>query len=115
VDTPYVDEWGDPVSFEDKFGPDVLEGLRCNERRSNARMVMQVNAYDVGGRPYGFRNLPNIIKDLEITHGIENSGGWPFVSNDPTTNNYIDMIQSYIDDPNVDVYYLTHCGPKASR
>jgi intracellular sulfur oxidation DsrE/DsrF family protein len=114
VDTPYVDEWGDPVSFEDKFGPDVLDSLRCNERRSNVRMVMQVNAYEAGpGRPYGFRNLPNIIKDLEVTHGIENwrvavvihSGGWPFVSKYPDENNYIDMIQGYIDDPNVDVYY----------
>jgi intracellular sulfur oxidation DsrE/DsrF family protein len=117
VDTPYEDASGNPVSFEEKFGYDVLDSLRCNERRSNVRMVMQVNAYEVpspsGPKPYGFRNLPNIINDMEITHGIENwriavvihSGGWPFVSNDPAKNSYINTIEKYIDDPNVDIYY----------
>mgnify|MGYP001822247482 FL=1 len=73
-------------------------------------MVMQVNAFEQGGRPYGFRNLPNIVKDLELTHGIDNwriaivvhSGGNPFVIEG---NTYQGMIEEYIDNPNVDIYY----------
>jgi intracellular sulfur oxidation DsrE/DsrF family protein len=76
------------MSLEDKFGADVLEKMRCNKRRSNVKMVMQVNAaLDAKSRMYGFRNLPNIINDFEITHGVKNweiavvihSGGYPFV------------------------------------
>jgi len=87
VDTPYFDTEG-PISFEEMFGADVLDNMRCNKRRSNVKMVMQVNAsFDAKSRMYGFRNLPNIINDLEITHGVKkweiavviHSGGYPFV------------------------------------
>ncbi|MEJ2309999.1 MAG: DsrE family protein [Gammaproteobacteria bacterium] len=111
VETPYVDpDYGTPVSFEEKFGYDVLEKLRCNERRSNVRMVMQVNAYEQNGRPYGFRNLANIIKDFEMTHGIDNwriaivihSGGGRFVDKG---NTYEELVKGYANHPNIDVYY----------
>ena len=110
VDTPYADENEDPVTFEEKFGYDVLDNLRCNERRSQVRMVMQVNQYAPGGKPYGFRNLANIINDFEITHGIDNwkiavvihSGGSDFVVKE---NAFEDLVKQYIDDPNVDIYY----------
>jgi len=110
VGTPYLDEAGDPLTFEDKFGYDVLDNLRCNERRSQVRMVMQVNLYEQGGKPYGFRNLNNIINDFEITHGIDNwkiavvvhSGGSDFVVKD---NKYEGLVEQYIDNPNVDIYY----------
>jgi intracellular sulfur oxidation DsrE/DsrF family protein len=90
VNSPYGDQ-----SFQDMFGGDVLDNMRCNKRRSNVKMVMQVNAaLDSKGRMYGFRNLPNIINDLEITHGVTNweiavvihSGGYPFVL-DPNASN----------------------------
>ena len=83
VESPY-----DGMSFEEKFGDDVLDKMRCNKRRSQVKMVMQVNAaLDGKNRMYGFRNLPNIINDFEKTHGIEkweiavviHSGGFPFV------------------------------------
>ena len=110
VDTPYTDGSGNPVSFQEKFGDDVLEDLRCNKRRSKVRMVMQVNLFKQGGKPYGFRNLDNIKKDFEITHGIDNwkiaivihSGGSPFVE---VGNEYEGLVQENIDDPNVDIYY----------
>ena len=110
VETPYLDEYENPVSFEDKFGEDVMDSLRCNKRRSNVRMVMQVNAYEQGGRSYGFRNLANIINDFEKTHGIENwkiaivihSGGNPFVLKG---NTYEGLVSSYVANPNVDIYY----------
>lgn len=114
VETPYEDAGGNPVTFQDKFGYDVLEKMQCNKRRSNVKMVMQVNAFEVGPennrRPYGFRNLPNIIKDFEMTHGIENwriaivihSGGFPFVEKG---NDYEDLVKSYAKHPNVDIYY----------
>jgi len=110
VDTPYEDENGNPVSFEEKFGDGVLDATRCNKRRSNVKMVMQVNAYEQGGRPYGFRNLQNIINDFELTHAIANwkiaivvhSGGNPFVLKG---NTYEGMVSNFIANPNVDVYY----------
>ena len=114
VETPYEDAGGSPVTFQDKFGYDVLEKMQCNKRRSNVKMVMQVNAFEVGPvankKPYGFRNLPNIIKDFEKTHGIENwriavvihSGGFPFVVKG---NDYEELVSNYANHPKVDVYY----------
>jgi len=111
IDTPYEDADGYPVSFEDKFGDDVLDSLRCNKRRTQVKMVMQVNAYEQGsGRPYGFRNLNNIINDFDITHGIKNwriavvvhSGGNPLVLKG---NPYEAMVSGFVAHPNVDVYY----------
>jgi len=110
VDTPYENSSGDPISFQEMFGDDVLDNLRCNKRRSKVRMVMQVNLYEQGGKPYGFRNLDNIIRDFEITHGIDNwqiavvvhSGGFPLVLKG---NTYQGLVENYIDNPNVDIYY----------
>ncbi len=101
------------LTFEDKFGPGVMEGLHCNERRSKVRMVMQVNQYAQGGKPYGFRNLGNIVKDFEMTHGIENwkiavvvhSGGGNLVLKDSAANDYVSDIQEWVAHPNVDVYF----------
>jgi len=110
VESPYTDEGGNALTFQDKFGDGVMESLRCNERRSKVRMVMQVNAYEQGGKPYGFRNLPNIINDFEKTHGIENwkiavvvhSGGGDFVLNG---NKYEALVSGFVANPNVDVYF----------
>jgi intracellular sulfur oxidation DsrE/DsrF family protein len=110
VESPYTDGGGNMLTFEDKFGDGVMEGLRCNERRSKVRMVMQVNAFAPGGKPYGFRNLDNIIKDFEMTHGIDNwkiaivvhSGGGDFVKNG---NDFEDLVKRHIANPNVDVYF----------
>jgi intracellular sulfur oxidation DsrE/DsrF family protein len=110
VETPYEDGGGNPVTFQDKFGYDVLDKMECNKRRSNVKMVMQVNAFEQGGNAYGFRNLPNIIKDFEKTHGIENwriavvvhSGGWPLIVKG---GKYESMIEGYAEHPNVDIYY----------
>ena len=113
VDTPYEDDSGKPISFQTMFGEDVLDSMRCNKRRSKVRMVMQVNLYEQGGNPYGFRNLNNIINDFEITHGIDNwkiavvvhSGGFPLVLNDPAQNNHMNAVKNFIAEPNVDIYY----------
>lgn len=87
VACPVASPYG-TYSFEDKFGEDVLDKMRCNKRRSDVKMVMQINqAFDAKNRMYGFRNLPNVINDLSITHGVENweiavvvhSGGYPVV------------------------------------
>ena len=110
VDTPYFDSEG-PISFEEMFGADVLDNMRCNKRRSNVKMVMQVNAsFDAKSRMYGFRNLPNIINDFEITHGVKNweiavvihSGGYPFVLDPDATNAHP---QAYLNDQPVNAPY----------
>ena len=116
VESPYGDQ-----TFEQKFGSEVTAGLRCNEKRSKVRMVMQVNAYAQAGKPYGFRNLENIIKDFEMTHGIDDwkiaivihSGGGNLVLRDDialpdgTYNTFADTVEKYAGDeyPNVDVYF----------
>ena len=108
VESPY-----DGETFEEKFGSDVLDKMRCNKRRSNVRLVMQVNQYEQGGKPYGFRNLNNIIKDFEKTHGIDNwkiavvvhSGGRPLVLDDSGINNHIEAVKNFVANPNIDVYY----------
>ena len=113
VETPYEDAGGNPVTFQDKFGYDVLEKMQCNKRRSNVRMVMQVNQYKQGDNPYGFRNLGNIVKDFEMTHGIENwkiavvvhSGGGNLVLNNKDDNPLLDKVMPWVSHPNVDVYF----------
>lgn len=112
VDSLYEDADG-PLTFQDIFGEDGLDKMRCNERRSNVKMVMQVNLYEQGDNPYGFRNLQNIINDFEVTHGIKNwniavvvhSSGWRLVVNNSVENAYIDVVKKFIANPNVDVYY----------
>ena len=93
--SPYTDGANNTVTFDDKFGPGTEDKLRCNKYRNNVKMVIQVNAaFDSRARMYGFRNLPNIINDLNITHGVKqweiavviHSGGFPFVL-DPRVQN----------------------------
>ena len=90
VASPYKSTAGDTVSFEDKFGVGTTELMNCLQERDDVRVVMQVNSFvDGKGRPYGFRNLPNMINDYEITNGMKSSdyeisviihsGGYPFV------------------------------------
>lgn len=90
VATPYMDADGNAVPFEAKFGPGTLELMNCLQKREDVKLVMQINSFvDGRGRPYGFRNLPNMLNDYTITHGMDadevditvviHGGGYPFV------------------------------------
>lgn len=90
VASPYVDGSGNTVTFEDKFGPGTLELMTCLKKRKRVKLVMQINqGIDGKGRPYGLRNLPNMLNDYKITHGmrdkdvdisvIVHSAGFPFI------------------------------------
>ena len=80
---------------------------------TTVRMVMQVNQYKQGDNPYGFRNLGNIVKDFEMTHGIDNwriavvvhSGGGNLVLNNKDDNPLLDKVTPWVSHPNVDVYF----------
>lgn len=65
---------------DEEFGPGSQELTKCLNRRSNVKVVMQVNKYcrdSVAnadckpGRPYALRNMINMINDYETTHGME--------------------------------------------
>jgi intracellular sulfur oxidation DsrE/DsrF family protein len=90
VASPYTDASGNTLTFEDKFGPGTLELMNCLKKRKRVKLVMQINqGIDGKGRPYGLRNLQNMINDYKITHGmrdkdfdisvIVHSAGFPFI------------------------------------
>lgn len=90
VASPYKDADGNTVSYDDKFGPGTTDILNCNKKRKDIKLVMQVNNFvDGRGRPYGFRNLNNMLNDYRITHGVDedeidirvviHGGGFPFI------------------------------------
>lgn len=97
--TPY------PVSYETKFGPEVIATMRCLENREDVRVVMQVNIFkDSKGRPYGFRNLPMMMKDYTQANGIDpkevdirvivHGGGYPFVLDPAAANPHADAVKN---------------------
>ena len=90
VASPYVDGFGNTVSYDEKFGPGTTAIMSCIKEREDIKLVMQVNNFvDGKGRPYGFRNLPKMLDDYLITHGVDedeidirvviHGGGHPFV------------------------------------
>lgn len=98
VASPYTDASGNTLSFTDMFGAGVIERMNCLQKREKVKVVMQINAFvDSKGRPIGIRNLPNMIKDYEITNGMERGedyeialvihGGGLFFALDPNATN----------------------------
>jgi len=84
-------------TFSTMFGADVVETLRCNKKRKHVKMVIQVNSFcrdghdDTkapitniadcpAGRSYALGNLKNMIKDFEITHGMERGKDYKIVA-----------------------------------
>jgi intracellular sulfur oxidation DsrE/DsrF family protein len=90
-------------TLNDEFGPGTGEMTRCLERRHNVKVVMQVNKFcrDAVSNPdctraYALGNMRNMIKDYEITHGMEagkdyeivavvhSGGGWLMLKDEGT-------------------------------
>lgn len=66
------------LTLNDEFGPGSDMLTSCLERRHNAKVVMQINRFCRDSvpnsqctRPYALGNIRNMIKDYEITHGME--------------------------------------------
>lgn len=89
-------------TFEQEFGPGSEELTRCIERRSNVKVLFQLNQKckdDSCSKPYGLGNIANLLNDYEQTYGMESgkdfevavvvhSGGWPLVVQDDHQNGY---------------------------
>jgi intracellular sulfur oxidation DsrE/DsrF family protein len=75
------------LELNDEFGPDTQDLTRCLERRSNVKVVMQVNQFcrdtwnKAGdpvkkitdcddGRAYALGNIKNVLNDYETTNGM---------------------------------------------
>ncbi|MGD8620053.1 MAG: DsrE family protein [Gammaproteobacteria bacterium] len=93
-------------TLNDEFGPGTGELTRCLDRRHNVKVVMQVNKFcrDAVSNPdckraYALGNMRNMIKDYEITHGMEagkdyeivavvhSGGGWLMLKDEGTDGN----------------------------
>lgn len=67
------------LTLDVEFGNGTSEVTRCIEKRNNLKLVIQVSElYTLGidglpdkTRPYALGNIENIIKDYEITHGLQ--------------------------------------------
>ena len=89
------------MELDEEFGPGTDELTRCLKRRHKVKVVMQINKFCRDAvtnanctRPYALGNIRNMIKDYEITHGMEqgkdyeivavvhSGGGWQMLTND---------------------------------
>lgn len=59
------------LSLDDEFGPGTQQLTRCLQKRTQVKMVVQINQFKTStGAAYGLGNIGNIIDDYEITHGM---------------------------------------------
>lgn len=59
------------LSLDDEFGPGTQQLTRCLQKRTQVKMVLQINQFKTStGAAYGLGNIGNIIDDYEITHGM---------------------------------------------
>ena len=83
-------------TLDEEFGSGSQELTRCLERRSQVKVVVQINQLcrdTACSSPYALGNISNMIKDYEITHGMQqgrdyeivavvHSGGWGMLVKD---------------------------------
>jgi intracellular sulfur oxidation DsrE/DsrF family protein len=75
------------MELDDEFGPGTDELTRCLKRRHKVKVVMQINKFCRDAvsnadcnRPYALGNIRNMIKDYEITHGMEQGKDYEIVA-----------------------------------
>jgi intracellular sulfur oxidation DsrE/DsrF family protein len=84
---------GAPGNPEDtlntEFGPGTSDLTQCIKKRSQVKVVMQINRYcrnNVANsdcpltRAYALGNIRNMIKDYEVTHGMERGRDYEIVA-----------------------------------
>lgn len=57
-------------TLDAEFGPGTEELTKCIKKRSQVKMVVQINQMGTASRPYALGNIENIIADYETTHGM---------------------------------------------
>jgi len=73
VNTKWIDDAGNPLSLDQKFGAGTQEMTRCLGQTKNVKVVYQINKLcknDTCTKPYAIGNIINHINDYEITHGM---------------------------------------------
>lgn len=90
VATPYKDSSGNTVTFDQMFGSDAVANMNCVQKRNNVKLVVQVNDFCrdsvpsivdcAAGRAFALGNMKNMIKDYEITHGMQPGTGYEMVA-----------------------------------
>lgn len=77
------------MDLDDEFGPGTSELTRCVERRNQVKVVMQINRFcrdDVpnsecaSNRAFALGNIRNMIKDYEITQGMQQGKDYEIVA-----------------------------------
>ena len=79
---------GEPdTTLDFEFGPGTQDLTRCLERRHQVKVVVQINKFCRDSvpnlectRPYALGNIRNMIKDYEITHGMEQGKDYEIVA-----------------------------------
>ena len=74
-------------TLDGEFGPETSGLTKCLDRRHNVKVVMQINKYCRDAvanadctRSYTLGNIRNMIKDYEITHGMEQGKDYEIVA-----------------------------------
>lgn len=75
--------------LDEEFGPETEALTRCLKRRHQVKVVMQINRFCrdnvsnaecADNRAYALGNIRNMIKDYEITHGMEQGKDYEIVA-----------------------------------
>ncbi|MDH5547865.1 MAG: DsrE family protein [Gammaproteobacteria bacterium] len=103
------------LSLNDEFGPGAAEKTHCLDNQKSVKLMMQVNAYCMDNvpnsectRPYGLQQLFSMIKDYEITHGMQvgrdyelaviaHTAGAPLMLSNTTHNPFAGKVTQLID------------------
>ena len=103
------------MTLDDEFGPGSAEITHCMKRRNQVKLLIQVNEFCLDrvpnpqcNRPYGLINLPKMIDDYEITHGmklgrdleiavIAHTRGGPLMLKDETKNQFRSNVESLLE------------------
>jgi len=74
-------------TLDGEFGPETSGLTKCLDRRHNVKVVMQINKYCRDAVPnadcnrsYTLGNIRNMIKDYEVTHGMEQGKDYEIVA-----------------------------------
>ncbi len=123
VGSVWTDSSGNPISIEDKFGPGTMEVTRCLANKK-VKILYQINTECKDASctaPYAVGNIWNQIKDMEITHGMDqkdyevvaivHGAGWKLVLNDDR-NAFRTQMAALVAHPRVKVLFCQNTAHK---
>lgn len=100
------------MSLDEEFGPGSSAITHCLQKRTRVKLLIQANDFCLDRvsnaeckRPYALINLPKMIEDYEITHGmkmgrdfeiavIAHTRGGPLMLKDETVNQFRSNVES---------------------